>query len=139
MAEHASQMSRAGLRAPEWHLERVLRTAPGGPVRARRLAVSRRIDVYREREARTPRGLPSLIHPHSAGFAVPALDLKLWAEDSLLSPLFVAFAACFPSKSFIYRFYAESPANPFIYRIYANTPGCGVTSAPTQRSPSPLR
>jgi len=37
-----------------------------GPVRARRLAVSRSIDVYREREARTPRGLPSL-HRHTGG------------------------------------------------------------------------
>ena len=77
---------------------------------------------------------PLPIPPHSSEFAVPALNLKLWAEDSLLSPLFVAFAACFPSKSFIYRFYAESLAKPFIYRIYANTPGVWGISAPTLRS-----
>src|SRR5437899_2225480 len=84
---------------------------------------------------------PLPIPPHSSEFAVPALNLKLWAEDSLLSPLFVAFAACFPSKSFIYRFYAESPANPFIYRIYANTPGWGVSlrRLTALRYPSDLR
>jgi len=37
-----------------------------GRYAARRLAVSRSIDVYREREARTPRGLPSL-HRHTGG------------------------------------------------------------------------
>jgi hypothetical protein len=34
---------------------------------------------------------------------------------------FARHSPLFPTKSFIYRFYAESLANPFIYRFYANT------------------
>src|ERR1700738_1709814 len=40
MARHAGQRSRAGMRTLGWHLERVLRTAPGGPLCPGRLALS---------------------------------------------------------------------------------------------------
>jgi hypothetical protein len=63
------------------------------------------------------------IPTQSSGFPTRAWNPELLTVNPPLSPLFVVFAAYFTSKSFIYRFYAESLANPFIYRIYANTPG----------------
>jgi transposase len=55
MAQHAGQMSRAGLRTLGWHVECVLRAAPGRPLCRRRLALSPgRIEFPGERESRTP-------------------------------------------------------------------------------------
>ena len=67
MAKHAGQISCAGMRTLGWHLERVLRTAPGRPLRTGWLAVwPSRIGFSGERESRTPRGI-SALHRHTSG------------------------------------------------------------------------
>src|SRR6266851_7475662 len=65
MARHAGQVSRAGVRTLGWHLERVLRAAPGGPLCPGWLALSEhRIDFPGERKSCTPRGISLSPPPH---------------------------------------------------------------------------